>query len=449
MSTSAIVDQILATPTDEWKPPTDVTPPAGAASMGFPPPPPEPASREQAGVTATELEALALKALLHHGVLSGAQLADAICLPWQVVNQQLTTLRDELMIAIKGASGVNDYCYQLTEAGHERAQRYADQCKYAGAAPVPLAMYEKAIRRQSLQNVRLRLPQLANALADLTMREEFVSQIGQAINDGRGLFLYGPPGNGKTTLAERIVDAFGQYLWVPQMVSVGPDLIRVFDPSCHDQHSPPGLQAQRYDRRWVLIRRPTVVVGGELTLDQLDISYQSESGVSEAPVQMKANGGALLIDDFGRQRAGSTEILNRLIVPLEKHCDYLNLASGRKVQTPFDLLFILSTNLAPKELVDEAFLRRIPYKIEVASPTQQEFCGLVQQLAEAMEYEVTTESVEYLYRTHFVAADRAARFCHPRDLLRQVKNYCEVHELPRAITPQAWDVAVRNYFVGL
>ncbi|MCA9238608.1 MAG: AAA family ATPase [Planctomycetales bacterium] len=428
-----------------WTPPFEKAEPKPPA----PPAPPEPETLQQAGVSASDVDALILKLLLHHGDCTGAEVSEHVCLGRVLVSEVLSRLREELLVAIKSSSGIHDFIFQLTDAGHARARRYAEQCNFAGAAPVPLAVYEKAIRKQSLQNSSLTVRQLSTALKDLTMREDFVSQIAQAINDGRGMFLFGSPGNGKTTLAERIVDAFGQYIWIPRIVSIGGDLIRLFDPSCHEEVKLPELDGKRYDRRWVLIRRPTVVVGGELTLDQLDVSHQEASGLSEAPVQMKANGGALLIDDFGRQRASSTEILNRLIVPLEKQYDFLNLASGRKVQAPFDLLFILSTNLAPRDLVDEAFLRRIPYKIEVHGPTEDEFRSLVQRLAGEMQYEISPEAIEYLFREHFVNQERPLRFCHPRDLLRQVRNYCEVHSLPRVVNNASWDVAVRNYFVEL
>lgn len=425
------------------KPPTDTTP------INLPPAPPEPTTIESAGLSESDVEALVLKALLHNGALSGAEVSTEVCLPRRALKELLDRLRDELLIAIKGSVGLHDFCYQLTEAGFARARRHAEQCNYCGAAPVPLAAYETAIRRQSIEKSKLKLAQLSAALADMSLAPGFVSKVAQAVNDGSGMFLYGPPGNGKTTLAERVCDAYGQSIWVPRMIGVGGDLLRLFDPSCHTPITPAAPEGVAYDRRWVLIRRPTVVVGGELTLAHLDASYNAASGVSEAPVQLKANGGALLIDDFGRQQVSSTEILNRLIVPLEKQVDYLHLASGRQIQTPFDLLFILSTNLEPKQLVDEAFLRRIAYKIEVHDPSEEQFRELFGSLAARIDYRLEPALLDHLLDEHYRAHGRPLRFCHPRDLLRQVRNYCEVHDLPREVTREALDVAVENYFAGL
>ncbi len=366
-----------------------------------------------------------------------------------LISDSLERLRDELLVAIKNSAGVGDYLYQLSEAGFTRARQHAQRSKYVGAAPVPLGSYQLAIKHQSIQDATLDLQQLSRAFADLKLAPKILSQIAQAINDGRGMFLFGSPGNGKTTIAERICDAFGEYLWIPQMIVVGGDLIRLFDPSCHESVDLSNLTNKPYDRRWVLIRRPTVVVGGELTLEQLDTSYNEATGISEAPVHLKANGGALVIDDFGRQRVSSTDILNRLIVPLEKQFDYLNLASGRQIQVPFDMLFVLSTNLEPRELVDEAFLRRIPYKIEVAEPTKEEFCSLFATLAQQAGFTCPPEVIEYLVSHHYQVGNRPLRFCQPRDLIRQIKNYCAVHNLPSEINGACIDVAVENYFATI
>ena len=434
------------------KQPRGNEPPASrddSKSAAFPDAPPEPQTLAEAGLTESDVEALVLKTLSQIGNSTGSEVAQEICLSRSLTGETLSRLRDELLIAIKTSAGVNDFVYQLTEAGSARARQHAARCNYVGAAPVPLAVYTDAIRRQSIQNTHLKIEQLQSALADLTLRIELIHQIAQAIHDGRGLFLYGDPGNGKTTIAERILTAFGQHLWIPRMVSVGGDMLRMFDATCHKPADAPQLAITKYDRRWVLIERPTVVVGGELTLEQLDARFHPAVGISEAPVQMKANGGALVIDDFGRQRVSSTEILNRLIVPLEKQFDYLNLASGRQIQAPFDLLFILSTNLEPRQLVDEAFLRRIPYKIRVGDPTEQEFRGLLERLAKQKGFTVDVGAVDHLLDTHYRPKNRPLRFCHPRDLLRQVKNFCEVLDRPRQVTKEAIDVAATNYFSTL
>ena len=222
----------------------------------------------------------------------------------------------------------------------------------------------------------------------MTLQPSLISQIGQALNDGRGLFLYGAPGNGKTSIAERVCSSFGQCVWIPQIVTIHGELMRIYDPSCHEAVKSPQLDALKYDRRWVLIRRPTIVVGGELTLEYLETRFNTAAGIAEAPVQLKSNCGTLVIDDFGRQRVSSTEILNRLIVPLEKHYDFLYLASGRQIQVPFDELLVLSTNLEPQDLLDEAFLRRIPYKIEIGDPTEVQFRELVKSQATSLGFEV-------------------------------------------------------------
>ena len=433
---------VATPPRKEASQPTDPAP-------SFPPPPREPKSLVEAGLTESELDALVLKNLLQLGNSTGGQVALELCLPRLLVNESLERLREELLVAIKNSAGVGDYLFQLSEAGFARARQHAARSNYVGSAPVPLASYQLAIKHQSIQNATLSLDQLGHAFGDLKLQPKLLSRIAQAINDGRGMFLFGSPGNGKTTIAERICDAFGEYLWIPRMIGIGGDLVRLFDPSCHVPVETKEFDDLQYDRRWVLIRRPTVVVGGELTLEQLDTSYNQATGISEAPVHLKANGGALVIDDFGRQRVSSTDILNRLIVPLEKHFDFLNLASGRQIQVPFDMLFVLSTNLEPRELVDEAFLRRIPYKIEVADPTREEFCTLFAVLAQKAGFTCQPEVIDYLLKEHYDNEDRPLRFCHPRDLLRQIRNYCDVHDLPNDVTKDCIDIAVENYFAAL
>ncbi|WP_146572044.1 AAA family ATPase [Botrimarina hoheduenensis] len=414
----------------------------------LPAPPPEPTTLAETGLTAGMVESLLLKLLLNMNTATSAALAQVSGLSRRVVTDTLARFRDDLMVSIRGSVG-NDYDYQLTEAGHTRAKQHAEHANYADAAPVPLAVYDRAIRRQAIGATRIGAVQLQQALSDLEVADSMLSLVAQAVSDGRGMFLYGAPGNGKTSIAERICNAFGKHLWIPRAVCDGADILRLYDASCHDRIEHPALESTRYDRRWVLIKRPTVVVGGELTLEQLDPSYHAASGVSEAPVQMKANGGALVIDDFGRQRVSSTDLLNRLIVPLEKQFDYLSLASGRQARIPFELLFILSTNLEPRELVDEAFLRRIPYKIEVVDPTEVQFYKLLEVYAERLEMKLAPRIGEWLLAEHFHLQNRRPRFCHPRDLLRQARNFCVVHDRPLVADEETLGVAVHNYFAGL
>ena len=419
------------------------------SSESFPPPPPEPRDLAEAGLTEGTVDALLLKALLSRVTASGADLARQSRLSHPIVLAALTRMRDELLVVIKGQALGGDYAYQLSEAGHARARQHAEHGAYADAAPVPLAAYERAIRAQAVGQSRVTVETLRQAFDGMTLGDGMLSLLAQAVSDGRGLFLYGAPGNGKTTIAEHVCGAFGKFLWIPRAVSVGADVLKLYDESCHQPVEPDALQGVRYDRRWVLIKRPTVVVGGELTLEQLDPAYSAASGVSEAPVQMKANGGVLVIDDFGRQRVSSTELLNRLIVPLEKQFDYLSLASGRQARIPFEMLCVLSTNLEPSQLVDEAFLRRIPYKVEVDNPTPTQFRDLFKHYAKQLGMELPSGAVESLMSEHYAPKQRPLRFCHPRDLLRQAKNYCTVHGRPMVADTESLGAAVRNYFAGL
>ncbi|TWU00689.1 hypothetical protein Pla108_16410 [Botrimarina colliarenosi] len=424
---------------------TSGSPPAGAS---YPTAPPEPRDLAETGLSEGLVDSLLLKALLSRVTATGGDLARQSCLSHAIVSTALTRMRDELLVVIKGQAG-GDYLYQLSEAGHTRARQHAEHANYAEAAPVPLAAYERAIRAQAIGQTRVTIDSLRQAFDGLTVGDEMLSLIAQAVSDGRGLFLFGAPGNGKTTIAELLCSSFGKHLWIPRTVIVGTDLLRLYDESCHEPAEVEALRGVRYDRRWVLIKRPTVVVGGELTLEQLDPSFCPASGVSEAPVQMKANGGVLVIDDFGRQRVSSTELLNRLIVPLEKQFDYLSLASGRQARIPFEMLCVLSTNLEPRELVDEAFLRRIPYKVEVTDPSVEQFHELFAFYGERLGVKVLPGVVETLLATHYAPSQRAMRFCHPRDLLRQAKNYCVVHGRPIVADQESLGVAVRNYFAGL
>jgi predicted ATPase with chaperone activity len=262
--------------------------------------------------------------------------------------------------------------------------------------------------------------------------------------------LFGAPGNGKTSIAERVTGAFGEQIWIPRAIGVDGEIIRLHDPVNHHEvplESNDGLIDKRHiDKRWIRIRRPTIVAGGELTMSALEVTTNTSTGISEAPLQLKSNCGTLVIDDFGRQKMPVDELLNRWIVPLEKRYDFLNLPNGKKIDVPFDQLIVFSTNLEPRDLVDEAFLRRIPYKIEAIDPTEEEFRDLFKLLAPKMGFEYVDEPVDYLIDTHYKQVNRRFRFCQPRDLLLQVQNYCSYHRGPLELTNEYFDLACENYF---
>jgi hypothetical protein len=345
---------------------------------------------------------------------------------------------------------MNDFVYQLTDLGRERARRLTQHCTYFGAAPVVLEDYIASVHAQSLTGQHPTADDLRRAFDGLLLGTHILDRLGPAINSGRGLFLFGPPGNGKSSIAERITAAFGREIWVPRAIGVDGEIIRLFDPMNHEEvpleQGAGLLDSRRCDKRWIRIRRPTIVAGGELTMSQLDVSTNLATGISEAPLQLKSNCGTLVIDDFGRQRMRIDELLNRWIVPLEKRCDFLNLPNGKKIQVPFDQLVVFSTNLEPRELVDEAFLRRIPYKIEVIDPSEDEFRRLFEVMGEKLGVACRREAIDYLLEKHFKAAGRPLRFCHPRDLLLQVLNYCKYHKCPAEMSNEYFDRAVENYF---
>lgn len=412
--------------------------------------PPEPPSLADTGLTTEEVEKLILKYLLARGSGAGRKIAQQVCIPFGLIDPLLKSLKQEQLIVFKGAATMGDYEYALTELGRERSRRYTEECTYFGAAPVCLKDYLHAMSRQSIAKQHATVDDLKEAFGDLIISDKMLSRLGPAINSGRGMFLFGEPGNGKTSIAERVTNCFGSTIWIPRALGIDGDIIRIYDPAVHelvDQPTPDGIfNLTGIDQRWIHIRRPTVVVGGELTMEELEVRQNSVTKICEAPLQLKSNCGTLVIDDFGRQRMPVTELLNRWIVPLEKRYDYLNLPSGKKIQVPFDQIIIFSTNLEPRDLVDGAFLRRIPYKIQVADPTEEQFHKLCEIMAPNLGFQYNRAAVEYLIEKHYKPIKRPMRACQPRDLLLQVRNYCMYHNVPKMMTPEAFDFACENYF---
>ncbi|HWE38234.1 MAG TPA: AAA family ATPase [Isosphaeraceae bacterium] len=404
----------------------------------------------EAGLSPGQVEALILKFLLAIGTASGRRVADELGLPFGPFPDFLRDLKNRQVVAYTNAATANDYYYTLTDTGRARAKVYAEECAYVGTAPVPFADYVASVGAQTIADEHPKEADLRRAFSDLLISEEMFSMLGPAINSGRGMFLYGYPGNGKTSIAERITRCFGTTVWIPRVINAEGQIIKLFDPA---NHEPVGaarsglLRDDDVDGRWVEVRRPTLIAGGELTMENLEIYYDPITKISEAPLQMKSNNGTFLIDDFGRQRMPPIELLNRWIVPLEKRYDFLRLANGKTIRVPFDQLILFSTNLEPKHLVDEAFLRRIPYKINAADPSEAIFRRMFAIFAPKLGFEALDDAaLDDLIERHYRSVNRPFRCCQPRDLLLQVRNYCVYNDLPLELRPEYFDIAVGNYF---
>jgi predicted ATPase with chaperone activity len=411
--------------------------------------PTEPASMEEVGLGEEFVEQLICKHLAVFGTSSGRAIADHICLPFRVVEPLMAGLRTNQVVVHSGSAPFNDYYYTLTTQGRARAQTFLDTCAYVGPAPVPLMDYVISVEAQSITAEAPGPEKLAAAVQDISVDPGLFESLGPAINSGAGMFLYGAPGNGKSTVAKRITLCFGQEIWIPHALYEDGQIIKLFDSAYHkpvivDEQSI--IKRRDHDRRWLRISRPTVVVGGELTMDNLELRHEPRTNINEAPLQMKSNCGCLLIDDFGRQRIEPSQLLNRWIVPLEMRHDFLTLPTGKKLQVPFDQLVIFSTNLKPRDLVDEAFLRRIPFKIEVSDPSEEEFHHLFKLYARTFGGEYRREVIDDVLARHYRPTNRRLRRCQPRDLLLQIRAYCNYSRQPVEMRPEYFDRAVKTYF---
>ncbi len=411
----------------------------------------EPAVLEQTGLDLSFIADLALKTIYYQTGITAQALADALCLPhFHVVERALAMLKREELIEVTGSQGFGELAYQyvVTPKGANRAHDLLDRNAYVGPAPVTLEAYCDMVRQQTIQATRVTQIDVRRATADLVVGDAVLDAIGQAVNTGRSLFLFGDPGNGKTALAERIAHLLGGHVLIPHAVLVHGQIIKVLDLQNHEPVAAPGAKTE-VDRRWVLCKRPVVMVGGELTLTNLDLVYDPVSKVYEAPLQMKASNGMLLIDDFGRQQVRPQDLLNRWIVPLEKRVDFLTLHTGQKIEIPFDELIVFSTNLKPRDLVDEAFLRRIQNKIQIGNPTVDQFREIFRRQCDLLGVPFDQQGLVYLLREHYVKPRRELRACHPRDLLRTLLGIARYLDTPPALSPELIDRACQTYFVEL
>ena len=420
------------------------------------PAPRGPLTLEQTGLGADQLCRLFIKTL-YTGEATGVAIAEKMRLPYAILEPLVENMRAERLMEVRGASGSGTaaYRYNLTDLGRDRARQYLDANQYVGPAPVPLATYVSEMAAIAAARGYIDRERLKQGFAHLIVAPEILDQLGPAVNAAKAVFLYGPPGNGKTVIAEGMGRALGGDMYVPHAIDVDGQTITVYDPVVHESLEMPDsveeatsvVKLAPRDRRWVRTRRPVVMVGGELTLDMLDMTFNPISKFHEAPLQWKANGGVLLVDDFGRQRMRPEDLLNRWIVPLESRVDYLTLHNGRKIQIPFDVLTAFATNLDPKSLADEAFLRRIPYKIAIGDPTVEQFTRIFEMNCKRRNLRFHQVMVAYLQRRHYEPNNRPLRSCHPRDLLDQVTALCRYMGQEPVISRELLDAACRAYFL--
>ena len=419
--------------------------------------PPAPRSLEDAGLSIVMMRDILLKTMFRQNLDQVTDLAHVMCLPVNVTQELIDLAREQKLVEATGTLHANsggEMGYQLTDAGKARALDALSQSEYYGAMPIPMERYNEQVKRQSIRNIQVTRDQLIGAMGHLILPDELLDHLGPAVSAGRSILMYGPPGNGKSSISNGVRDALGDNIFVPRAIEYSGQVITVYDPIVHTiaeelQDDPNSLRrtSNRYDRRYVLCERPTVITGGELSLDMLDLVYNPTSRTYQAPLQLKSTGGIFIVDDLGRQSEPPQALVNRWIVPLEEGRDILSLQSGEKFETPFDTLVIFSTNFHPNEIFDKAALRRIFFKIKIDGPCQADYLKIFAMVAKKQKMPLDEETLIYLMKNKYPTIDNIYANYQPIFLVDQMISICEFEGIPYQMRPDLIDRAWENMFV--
>ncbi|KIC16041.1 ATPase [Leisingera sp. ANG-DT] len=418
--------------------------------------PPAPKGLEQMQLPLVMMRDILLKTIFRKNVENVTEIAEAICLPSSVTQELVDMAREQKLLEATGtlnANSGNEMGYQLTDAGKARALDALSQSEYFGAMPVPLAVYREQVKRQSIRNIQVTRDQLTNAMGHLVLPNSLLDHLGPAVSAGRSILMYGPPGNGKSSISNGIRDALGDHVYVPRAIEYSGQVITVFDPIVHTEveqepEDPNALRRRRrFDERYVMCERPTVITGGELSLDMLDLVYNPTARTYQAPLQLKSTGGIFIVDDLGRQAEPPQSLVNRWIVPLEENKDILALQSGEKFEVPFDTLVIFSTNFHPNEIFDQAALRRIFFKIKIDGPNQENFLKIFAMVARKKGMPLDEAALVHLLKKKYPTINNIYANYQPVFLIDQMISICEFEGIPYQMSPELIDRAWANMFV--